>query len=150
MYPKLNFPTTNLKLKGDKVWDILQSKFVRLTPEEWVRQHMIHFLINEKMFSKNLMQSEYTVKYNNLNKRCDIVVFNNSLKPLIIVECKAPKIKLTEDTFYQIARYHATLRAPLLILTNGIQHINALVSEKSTDIKFLENTPTKEELSALI
>ena len=146
MYPQLNFPLTQLKLKHKSVWDILQKKYVNLTPEEWVRQHMIHFLINEKGYSKNLMQSEYTVKYNNQNKRCDIVVFNNKLEPVIIVECKAPHITLNENTFFQIAKYYATLKAPLLVLSNGIQHIHAIIDNNTAAVNFLENLPSKSDL----
>lgn len=149
MYPTLNFPLANLKLKGDKIWDILQKKHVINTPEEWVRQHMIHFLVNEKGYSKNLMQSEHTVTYNRLKKRCDIVIYDRNLKPIVIVECKAPSIKLTEDTFFQIAKYYSTLKAPLLILSNGIHHIHALINSKENRINYLKEVPNKSELDIL-
>lgn len=149
MQQNLNLPSINLKISDKKVWDVLQKKYVNLTAEEWVRQHMIHFLINEKGYSKNLMQSEYTVDYNNLKKRCDIIVFNNALKPIMIVECKAPHITLNEDTFFQIAKYYSTLKAPLLILSNGIKHIHALIDSRNAAIKYLKNLPNKKELDLL-
>ncbi|MFK8046472.1 MAG: type I restriction enzyme HsdR N-terminal domain-containing protein [Crocinitomicaceae bacterium] len=149
MFPNLNLPKAALKITNKKVWDILQKKFVNLTPEEWVRQNIIHFLIEEKGYSKNLMQSEYTVKYNGLNKRCDIVTFNDELLPSIIVECKAPHIKIDEETFFQIAKYYSTLKAPLLFLSNGIQHVVALINKPESTIKFLEELPSKKELDSL-
>ena len=149
MFEPLNFPLTELKFKNEKIWDVLRKKYVKHTPEEWVRQHMIHFLINQKGYSKNLMQSEHTLIYNGLKKRCDIVVFNKYLKPQLIVECKASSKTLTADTFYQIAKYYSTLRAPLLVLTNGLTHINALINPDNSDIQFLENLPAKNELESL-
>lgn len=146
MFQPLNFPPAELRISGNKVWDVLQKKLVLLTPEEWVRQHTIHYLINVKGYSKNLMQSEYTVKYNSLRKRCDIVVFNNKLKPILIVECKAPQIKLTENTFFQIAKYYSTLQAPILMLTNGLHHVYAMMNDANADIQFLEDLPSKAEL----
>jgi hypothetical protein len=150
MFPPLNFPVAQLKINGSTVWDILQKKYVKLTPEEWVRQHTIHFLVHQKGYSKNLMQSEFTVTYNNMRKRCDIVIFNNQLKPIIIVECKAPKIKLSEDTFFQIAKYYATLQAPLLVLTNGIQHIYAVIGQNNKTIQYLSEMPSRENFELLI
>jgi hypothetical protein len=139
-YPILNLPKADLKLKDNHIWDILRQKYVLHTPEEWVRQHFIHYLI-ELGYSKNLMASEKLVKYNNMSKRCDIVAFNNKNETLLIVECKAPHIKLTQDTFYQIAKYNSVLNAKYLILTNGIHHIIAFVEEKNNEISFLQNIP---------
>jgi len=149
MFPSLNLPTAKLKIENEKVWDILQKKYVNLTPEEWVRQNIIHFLIEEKGFSKNLMQSEYTVKYNGLNKRCDIVIFNRKILPQVIVECKAPHIKIDEETFFQIAKYYSSLKAPLLFMSNGIQHVFALINNSENKINFLQELPSQKELEAL-
>ena len=98
MYAKLNLPKADLKLKKDTIWDILRKKYVLNTPEEWVRQHYIHYMVNILNYPYSLMASERLVKYNGLSKRCDIVAFSNQLKPILIVECKAPKIKITEET----------------------------------------------------
>jgi hypothetical protein len=144
MYSTLNIPKANLKIKDHLVWDRLRKKHVKLTPEEWVRQHFVYHLIDDLNWPEGLMASEQKVKYNNMAKRCDIVSYSKSLTPLLIVECKAPKIKLTEDTFYQIAKYNFTVQAPLLILTNGITHINAYLDKSSNEIKYLEKIPTYE------
>ncbi len=145
IYPQLNLPKAMLKFKGDLIWDILRKKYVNHTPEEWVRQHFVHYLINELGYPSSLMASEKLVKYNNMSKRFDIVAFSNTLKTLMIVECKAPEIKLTEDVFYQIAKYNFTLKAPLLILTNGIQHIAAYIDVKNQEVKYLEKMLTFDE-----
>jgi hypothetical protein len=145
MYPKLNLPKTNLKLKGDTVWDILRKKYVLNTPEEWVRQHYIHYMVNILKYPNSLMASERLVKYNGLSKRCDIVAYSNQLKPILIVECKSPKIKLTEDTFYQVAKYNFTLKAPLLVLTNGLQHNAAHIDTNTNKVNFLAEMPSFEE-----
>lgn len=144
-YPKLNLPKANLKLKDDLIWCVLRRKYIKNTPEEWVRQHFIHYLINDLKYPIGLMASEKIVKYNDMSKRCDIVSFSNELKTLMIVECKAPKIKLTEDVFYQIAKYNFTLKAPLLILTNGLQHIVAHIDVAANEIKYLEKLPNFED-----
>ncbi len=149
MNPELNLPPAELRLKDGNVWDLLRKKFVKLTPEEWVRQHFIHHLINLG-YSKNLMQSEQLVRYNSMAKRCDIVAFNNQAVPVLIVECKAPSVPLTEDTFYQICKYYHALKAPLLILTNGIDHIYALLNPKTNEMNFLKTLPDKQNLEQLI
>ena len=141
MYPALNLPKANLNLKDNLIWDVLRKKYVRHTPEEWVRQHYIHYLITDLNYPLSLMASEKLVKYNKMSKRCDIVAFSNQLETLMIVECKAPKIKLTEDTFYQIAKYNFTLNSPLLVLTNGIQHIVAHIDTSKNEIVFLDEIP---------
>jgi len=140
-YPMLNLPKADLKLLDNQIWDVLRQKYVLHTPEEWVRQHFIHYLM-ALGYSKNLMASEKLVKYNNMSKRCDIVAFNNKNETLLIVECKAPHIKLTQDTFYQIAKYNSVLNAKYLILTNGIQHIIAFVDKQNNEISFLKDIPT--------
>lgn len=140
-YPMLNLPKANLKLLDNQIWDVLRQKYVLHTPEEWVRQHFIHYLM-ELGYSKNLMASEKLVKYNNMSKRCDIVAFNNKNETLLIVECKAPHIKLNQDTFYQVAKYNSVLNAKYLILTNGIQHIIAFVDKQNNEISFLKDVPT--------
>lgn len=145
MFPELNLPKANLKLKDNLIWDVLRKKYVQNTPEEWVRQHFIHYLINDLSYPIGLMASERLVKYNNMSKRCDIVAFSNELKTLMIVECKAPKIKLTEDVFYQIAKYNFTLKAPLLILTNGLQHIAAKIDLEKNQIEYLRKIPDFKE-----
>ena len=95
------------------------------------------------------MASEKKVNYNNMSKRCDIVAFNNKNETLLIVECKAPHIKLTQETFYQIAKYNAVLNAKILILTNGIQHIVAYVDKQKKQMSFLKEIPKFDDLLLL-
>lgn len=102
-----------------QVWDFLRKKWVVLTPEEEVRQYLLHYLVEEKGVSIPLIAIEREIKYYKLRKRFDVVVFDGNGKPFIICECKAPGVKLSQDVIYQIARYNATLQAPHLLLTNG-------------------------------
>ena len=113
-----------------------------LTPEEWVRQHFIHFLTKEKNYPTSLIAIEKQLTINNLKKRSDILVFNTDGKPEIIVECKAPSIKITQDTFDQIARYNLKLKANFLIVTNGLEHFYCKMDYKNETYIFLEEIPT--------
>jgi len=141
----LHFRTYSFKFqnKGNKtyIWDDIRKKNILLTPEEWVRQHVIQFLIEEKRYSPNWMAIEKQFVINELHKRADIVVYNKDMHPYIIVECKAPNIKITQETFDQIARYNLALDAKYLMLTNGLQHFYCQMNfEKETYI-FLEELP---------
>lgn len=142
---KLNLPNYSFKIKNREnklyIFDIIRKKQVVLTPEEWVRQHFIHFLIEEKKFPKSLISVEKQLKINKLAKRTDILVFNQLGYPHIIVECKAPSIKISQDTFDQIAKYNLKLEAKYLILTNGIQHYYCSMDHKNMRYQFLESVP---------
>ncbi|WP_066757929.1 type I restriction enzyme HsdR N-terminal domain-containing protein [Crocinitomix algicola] len=150
MYPPINLPDCNLKIKGNEIWDELRSKYIKNTPEEWVRQHFIHFMINHLNYPKGRMVSEYLVKYNGMNKRCDIAVFDENNKVCCIVECKAPMIKISEDTFYQIAKYTHTLKANYLILTNGMNHFCAYINTIENKMEYLEEIPAYTALKKVI
>ena len=141
MHPSLNLPPAQLKIKDNQIWDILRSKYYKLTPEEWVRQNFIHYLIDHLGYPKGRMVSEYQVIYNNMKKRCDIAIFDDQREAKVIVECKAPKIKITEDTFYQIAKYAHTLNASYLILTNGLEHYCAYIDPENSSINYLAEIP---------
>lgn len=101
------------------VFDPLRKKHVSLTPEEQVRQHFIHWLNAERGYPLQLMASEYTIKLGSKSFRCDIVAFDNNLKPQIIVECKAPQVKLSNTVLQQVLNYNLVLKVPHLIITNG-------------------------------
>lgn len=116
-----------------------------LTPEEWVRQHIIHYLIEEKNYPISLIAVEKKVTVNKLTKRTDILVFNTKGNPHIVVECKAPTIKITQDTFDQIARYNLKLEANYLIVTNGLTHFYAYMDLEKECYVFLENIPKYEQ-----
>lgn len=152
MFTPLNLPQAKLKLtRKDEVvyvWCVIRNKNLVLTPEEWVRQHIIHFLIEEKQFPKGLIASEYALNYNGRSKRADVVVFNRASKPIFIVECKAPEVELTEATLHQIAQYNFELKVDFLLLTNGINHIMCMINRKEHRLDYLQEIPTFSELEA--
>lgn len=141
----LNLPAYNYKLKSSEnktyIFDVIRKKFVVLTPEEWVRQHIVHYLINEKGYPKSLINVEKQLIINNLKKRTDIVIFFNTGAPQIIVECKAPSVKITQKTFDQIARYNLKLEAKFLMLSNGLEHYFAKLDTKNEAFVFLKEIP---------
>ena len=143
---KLNLPNYNFKLKSSEnktlIFDKLRKKYMILTPEEWVRQHFVYFLIDEKKYPSSLIALEKQLIINNRKKRTDILIFNKEGNHEIIVECKAPSIKITQDTFDQIARYNLKLKANYLIVTNGLEHFYCKMDfEKETYI-FLKEIPS--------
>src|SRR5687767_14677592 len=101
----------------------------------------MYYLIDHLKYPEGRMVSEYTVDYNGMKKRCDLVCFDKNLKPFLIVECKAPELKISEDTFYQIARYASSLKAEILILTNGIKHYCAKIDSEKNGLIYLEGIP---------
>lgn len=142
---QLNLPTYPFKIKSSEnkyfIFDIVRKKYVVLTPEEWVRQHTVHYLISAKNYPISLIAIEKKVTVNKLTKRTDILVFNNQGNPHIIVECKAPSIKISQDSFDQIARYNLKLAADYLIVTNGLTHFYAVVDAENECYIFLETIP---------
>ncbi|MDP7196703.1 MAG: type I restriction enzyme HsdR N-terminal domain-containing protein [SAR202 cluster bacterium] len=144
--PQLMLPKAALKIKlveeTTQVFDIVRKKYFVLTPEEWVRQHFIHFLNIEKKYPLGLMRVEKIIKYNNLRTRADIVLYNTDGKPNMIVECKAPNVKITQDSFNQIAKYNFQLRSEFLVVTNGLQHFCCKMEYKRNEIKFVEDIPS--------
>ena len=144
--PHLNLPKVALKTKSVEgtiqVFDVIRKKYFVLTPEEWVRQHFIHYLNTEKNYPMGLMGVEKMVKYNALKTRADIVLYTTEGKAKMIVECKAPNVKITQDTFNQIAKYNFKLKVKYLVLTNGIQHFCCQMDYETNGIKFLEEIPT--------
>ena len=123
----LNFPLYEFRFKNSEnklyIFDIVRKKFVSLTPEEWVRQHTIQFLLKEKKYPQSLMNVEKQIQVNQLTKRYDIVVYRSDGSIFLAVECKAPQVKITQQIFDQIARYNMTLKAENLMITNGLHHI---------------------------
>ena len=141
----LNLPPYNFKLKNSQnktlIFDKLRKKYVVLTPEEWVRQHFVHFLIDQKKYPETLIAIEKQLTINNLKKRTDILIFNSDGKPDVIIECKAPSIKISQKTFDQIARYNLQLKAEFLIVTNGLTHFYCKMDFKNKTYIFLKNLP---------
>ncbi|AUC83981.1 restriction endonuclease subunit R [Polaribacter sp. ALD11] len=142
---KLNLPNYKFRLKSNEnkmlIFDNLRKKYMVLTPEEWVRQHYVQFLIEEKKYPTSLIALEKQLTINNRKKRTDILVFNTEGKPDIIVECKAPQIKITQATFDQIARYNLKLRANFLIVTNGLEHFYCKMDFENETYIFLKEIP---------
>lgn len=142
---KLNLPTYQFQLKSNEnktlIFDKFRKKYIVLTPEEWVRQHFCYFLMEEKKYPISLIALEKQLTINNLKKRSDILVFNAKGEPDIIVECKAPNVKINQDTFDQIARYNLTLNANYLVVTNGLTHYYCKLDLKNKTYVFLNEIP---------
>ena len=142
---KLNLPNFNFKIKNSEnkmlIFDNLRKKYLVLTPEEWVRQHFVHYLISEKKYPISLIAIEKQLTLNTRKKRTDILVFNQIGTPELIVECKAPSVKITQDTFDQIARYNLKLNANYLIVTNGLTHFYCKMDFKNKTYIFLRDIP---------
>ena len=148
----LNLPEYKFRLQKNtegktEIFDTIRKRFFILTPEEWVRQNFIQYLIREKQFPASLMAIEKGLKLNGMQKRTDIVQYNKQGRPVLIVECKAPEIKLSQDTFDQAARYNMTLQVDYLIITNGIKHYACRMNYTMHKIEFLKEIPTFEEVS---
>lgn len=142
---KLNLPFFDFRLKSNEnktlIFDSLRKKYVVLTPEEWVRQHYSRYLTEVKKYPVSLIAIEKQLTINQLKKRTDIVIFDTNGLPKIIVECKAPSIKITQDTFDQIARYNLKLNAQFLVVTNGLQHYYCMLDTENERYVFLQDIP---------
>lgn len=125
-YPQLNLPPCSLKIKEHekvkKVYDIIRKKWYVLTPEEWVRQHWIHALIDFAKYPASLFEIESAIDFNGMKKRFDIVVRNKDLSIFLLIECKAPEVSISDDTFLQASKYAKILKPEYIFLSNGIQH----------------------------
>src|SRR6478752_1720895 len=142
---KLNFPHYSFRFKNNEnkvsIFDEIRKKFIILTPEEWVRQHVVRFLLEEKQFPKSLINVEKVLMVNGLRKRYDVVVFNPNGTIYILIECKAPEVKIAQATFDQIARYNMTLEAEFLMVTNGVNHYFCQMDFENEKYEFLRELP---------
>jgi len=152
---KLNFPAYPFTIKEpagtgqiSKIFDTIRRKYVMLTPEEWVRQHIARFLVEELGYPKGRVGMEKEIKVNKLRRRPDLVIFNDLGKPLLVVECKAPQVKITQAVFDQAARYNLTLKALFFILTNGLKTYCCLLHAPSSSYHFLETIPSYTDLKS--
>lgn len=143
MLAKLNLPKLPVRIKEEagisKIFDPVRKKWLILTPEEWVRQSFLLFMNSEFHYPLSLAQTEKRLNLNHTQKRADIVFYDNLLKPRVIVECKAPEIKLTKEVFEQVSRYYFSLQADVLIVTNGLQHFAFKYTDQQ--IEFLNEIP---------
>ena len=145
---QLNLPQYQIKLKEDGgkqyIFDNIRKKYLVLTPEEWVRQNFIEFLVQEKNYPKGLIEIEKGLKLNELQKRVDVLVYKNA-QPLVLIECKAPSVNINQDVFEQIGRYNSHFKVPYLIVTNGVSHYCAKIDFELKSFTFLQDIPNFKE-----
>ncbi|MBO4984887.1 MAG: type I restriction enzyme HsdR N-terminal domain-containing protein [Bacteroides sp.] len=146
----LNLPTFNVKLSEREgktfIFDSLRRRYVTLTPEEWVRQHFVHFLIEQKGYPAAWLANEVTLQLNGTRKRADTVLYRSDLSARMIVEYKAPEVEITQRVFDQIMRYNQVLRVDYLIVSNGIRHFCCHIDYQRNSYSFLQEIPRYEEL----
>lgn len=142
---KLNFPVYSFRFKNSEnkvaIFDEIRKKFMLLTPEEWVRQHTVQFLLQDKKFPKSYINVEKLIKINDLSKRYDVVVFQPNGEIFILIECKAPEVPISQNTFDQIARYNLVLKAKYLMVTNGLNHYFCQMDFENEKYIFLKELP---------
>jgi hypothetical protein len=150
---QLNLPHFEIKTRTvgtqTQVFDPIRKKFVVLTPEEWVRQHFINYLITAKGYPAGLISVEMPVTINGMQQRADIVVFNRQAQPILVVECKAPNVTLTNATYTQAARYNLTLKAHILVVSNGTSHFCSKIDLDRKTFAPLNEVPHFGELDKL-
>lgn len=129
------------------VFDEIRKKTLLVTPEEWVRQHFVQFLVAQKKYPKSLIQLEGGLNLHGMTKRSDILVYNSSAEKILLVECKAPSVKITQSVFDQIARYNMVHRVSLLVVTNGLQHFYCKIDFEGQKYFFLEELPDYERIA---
>jgi type I site-specific restriction endonuclease len=143
---QLNLPSYSfrIKIQNDKqfIFDNQRKKFVTLTPEEWVRQNFIRFLIEEKDYPASFIAVEKLVEVNGMRKRCDAIVYNSNFEPIMIVEFKAPQVSLIQKTFDQAAIYNSKLKVNYLIISNGLDHFSCMVDTENCRYNFLQTIPS--------
>jgi hypothetical protein len=147
---QLNLPKYDCRIrKNDDITDIfdpIRKTFLRLTPEEWVRQHIINFLVNHKGFPLSHIKVEYGLEVNGLKRRCDILAFDKNAAMILLVECKAPQVKISQNAFNQIANYNYALKVKYLFVTNGMEHFYASIDFKNEKYCFLKDLPNYKDL----
>ena len=136
----------NLRNEKQMVFDFLRKRFVALTPEEWVRQQFTHFLVEHKGYPAMFIGNEITLSVGRLSRRCDSVVFNKSAEPVMIIEYKAPTVKITQKVFEQICSYNIALHAPYLTVSNGLQSYCCRIDKEANTYEFLKDIPAYGEL----
>lgn len=149
-FQQLNLPAYNFRIRtdGDKkeIFDIVRKIYVALTPEEWVRQHFLNYLISDRMMPAGLIAVEKQIFVNRLSRRCDIVVYDTSGKPQMIVECKSPNVKINQQVFDQAIHYNISLNIKYLLLTNGISHFCFKLDYEHGNAIQLDHIPAFSEL----
>ena len=146
----LNLPSFETKIcerdGKQQIFDPIRKCYVTLNPEEWVRQHFVHYLTDQKGYPSSLMGNEVSIMLNGMKRRCDTVVYDRQLQPRMIVEYKAPGVKITREVFAQISRYNLTLRVDYLIISNGLQHYCCKMDYNRNGVEFLTDIPDYENM----
>lgn len=141
----LNLPPYEIKIierEGKRqIFDPLRKSYVALTPEEWVRQHFVNYLLQYKGYPSSLTANEVGITLNGMSRRCDTVIYDKNLKPRAIVEYKAPSVKITKEVFAQISRYNLVLRVDYLIISNGLQHYCCKMNYTNNSFTFMQDIP---------
>ena len=142
---KLHFPTYSFRFKNSEnkvaIFDEIRKKFIILTPEEWVRQHVVQYLLQDKKYPKSYINVEKLIKINDLNKRYDVIVYQPNGEIYLLIECKAPEVTITQQTFDQIARYNLVLNAKYLMVSNGLNHYFCQMDFENEKYVFLKELP---------
>ena len=142
---ELNLPTFDFRVRKTdgqvRIFDIIRRRYVVLSPEEWVRQHFVKFLIEYKDVPAGLIALEKTIIMNTMNRRPDILVYDRKGSAVMIIECKAPEVNVSQTAFDQVARYNAVLRVPYLVVTNGLDHYCCRMEFLRNSYSFLEEIP---------
>lgn len=148
--PSLNLPTYDFQTAErdgtTMIYDPIRRTYVRLTPEEWVRQHFVQYLIQELNVPSGLIAVEAGFRYQDQPQRADAIVYDRQGDPLLLLECKAPRVSLGQDAFDQCARYNLVLGAPYLVVTNGQEHYACAIDFSSKSYTFLDDLPPYESL----
>ena len=141
---RLNLPDFSFKITGGEkplIFDPFRKKYVTLTPEEWVRQNFLRYLVEYKKYPSSLMVVENSLKTRQRSMRSDILVYSREGEPWLMVECKAPEIKINQEVFDQIARYNMKLKVPYLIVTNGMVHYCCQLDYTNNSWSFIKDVP---------
>ena len=148
----LNLPSYETKITGHdgkmQIYDTLRRCYVALTSEEWVRQHFVHYLLEHKGYPATLMGNEVAITLNGTKRRCDTVVYDRALRPRVIIEYKAPEVKITKEVFAQISRYNLTLKVDYLIISNGLKHYCCKMDYSGNTFIFMNEIPEYEAIIA--
>jgi hypothetical protein len=148
---ELNLPSFDVKIRGTRekpeIYDFLRRRYVALTPEEWVRQHFVHWLVDQKGYPKGLLGNEVALKCGDKTLRCDSILYNKEAQPLMIIEYKAPTVAVTQRVFSQISTYNLLLHVDYLLVSNGVQHYCCKMDYKKQTYVFLNDIPTYSEIS---
>jgi hypothetical protein len=146
----LNLPTYSFTVKSEEgrsyIFDSFRKKYVLLTPEEWVRQHFLQYLVESLGYPASLIAVEKEFRFNRMKKRTDILVHNRQGEPVLLVECKSPSVSVSADVFDQIGLYNLTYKVPWLIVTNGMKHYCCQLNEETGDYEFIDSIPAWREV----